>query len=173
MTMPWRRFSPLSPSFFQLPRPKNSKGVIDVPIYGRVATLRLMRPPGERKDLLFVCTERHKFCLLAFEEATGSLVTRAAGDASDRVGRPADSGQLGAVDPRCRAIALHLYDGLLKVIPCEGARGELREAFNVRLEEQGVIDIVFLHSASGAGPSSSSSGSGTSDFFSSGPEFPF
>ena len=123
-----------------------------------------MRPPGERKDLLFICTERHKFFLLAFDEAASALVTRAAGDASDRVGRPADAGQLGAVDPRCRAIALHLYDGLLKIIPCEGARGELREAFNVRLEEQGVIDVVFLHppssspsSSSGAGPSSASS----------------
>jgi len=143
---------------------KTSQGVVDVPIYGRVATLRLMRPPGERKDLLFVCTERHKFFLLAFDEAASALVTRAAGDASDRVGRPADAGQLGAVDPRCRAIALHLYDGLLKIIPCEGARGELREAFNVRLEEQGVIDVVFLHppssspsSSSGAGPSSASS----------------
>ena len=150
------------------PQPKNSptfsQGVVDVPIYGRVATLRLMRPPGERKDLLFVCTERLKFCLLAFEESTGALVTRAAGDASDRVGRPADAGQLGAVDPRCRAIALHLYDGLLKIVPCEGSRAlELREAFNVRLEEQGVIDIVFLHSGSSssgaAGPSSSSSSS--------------
>lgn len=148
-------------------RPKNSfvQGVIDVPIYGRVATLRMMRPPGERKDLLFICTERHKFCLLAFEEATGSLVTRAAGDASDRVGRPADAGQLGAVDPRCRAIALHLYDGLLKIIPCEGSRGELREAFNVRLEEQGVIDIVFLRSSpssSSSAPSSSASASSSS-----------
>ena len=31
-------------------------------------------------------------------------------------------------------IALHLYDGALKIIPLD-AKGALKEAFNVRLEE--------------------------------------
>jgi len=45
----------------------------------------------------------------------GELKTRANGDASDRVGRPCDAGQLGIIDPECRMIILHLYDGQLKV----------------------------------------------------------
>lgn len=45
----------------------------------------------------------------------GELVTRAAGDASDRVGRQVELGQRGIVDPQCRLIGLHLYDGLFKV----------------------------------------------------------
>lgn len=45
----------------------------------------------------------------------GELVTRANGDASDRVGRPVEVGQRGIVDPQCRLIGLHLYDGLFKV----------------------------------------------------------
>lgn len=45
---------------------------------------------------------------------TGELVTRANGDIQDQVGRPCDSGQIGIVDPACRMIGLHLYDGLFK-----------------------------------------------------------
>lgn len=46
---------------------------------------------------------------------TGELVTRANGDIEDQVGRPCDNGQIGIVDPACRMIGLHLYDGLFKV----------------------------------------------------------
>jgi hypothetical protein len=37
------------------------------------------------------------------------------GDIHDQVGRPCDNGQIGIVDPQCRMIGLHLYDGLFKV----------------------------------------------------------
>lgn len=46
------------------------------------------------------------------------LVTRAAGDVKDAIGRPVEAGQLAAVDPDCRSIALHLYDGQLKARSC-------------------------------------------------------
>jgi DNA damage-binding protein 1 len=42
--------------------------------------------------------------------------------------------QLGIIDPKCRMVGLHLYDGAFKVIPMD-AKGALREAFNIRLEE--------------------------------------
>ncbi len=45
----------------------------------------------------------------------GELITRANGDIQDHVGRPCDNGQIGIVDPACRMIGLHLYDGLFKV----------------------------------------------------------
>jgi DNA damage-binding protein 1 len=44
-------------------------------------------------------------------------VTRANGDVSDRVGRPCEAGQIGIIDPECRLIGLHLYDGHFKVSP--------------------------------------------------------
>ncbi|RWW05191.1 hypothetical protein GW17_00031548 [Ensete ventricosum] len=44
------------------------------------------------------------------------LLCRAMGDVSDRIGRPTDNGQIGLIDPDCRLIGLHLYDGLFKVI---------------------------------------------------------
>jgi hypothetical protein len=46
------------------------------------------------------------------------LVSRAGGDVKDHIGRPVECGQLAAVDSECRAIALQLYDGQLKVRCC-------------------------------------------------------
>ncbi|KAF5752708.1 hypothetical protein HS088_TW01G00624 [Tripterygium wilfordii] len=118
--------------------------LLDVPLYGRIATLELFRPHGEAQDLLFVATERYKFCVLQWDAESSELVTRAMGDVSDRIGRPTDNGQIGIIDPDCRLIGLHLYDGLFKVIPFDN-KGQLKEAFNIRLEELQVLDIKFLY----------------------------
>ncbi|KAE8706609.1 DNA damage-binding protein 1 [Hibiscus syriacus] len=118
--------------------------MLDVPIYGRIATLELFRPHGEAQDFLFIATERYKFCVLQWDPETSELITRAMGDVSDRIGRPTDNGQIGIIDPDCRLIGLHLYDGLFKVIPFD-SKGQLKEAFNIRLEELQVLDIKFLY----------------------------
>ncbi|KAG6496539.1 hypothetical protein ZIOFF_044406 [Zingiber officinale] len=136
--------------------------MLDVPIYGRIATLELFRPHGEPQDFLFISTERYKFCVLQWDPDTSELITRAMGDVSDRIGRPTDNGQIGLIDPDCRLIGLHLYDGLFKVIPFDN-KGQLKEAFNIRLhkmfgpcmsaltkqlEELQVLDIKFLYGCS-------------------------
>ena len=51
---------------------------------------------------------------MLLDKLSGELVTRANGNVEDRVGRPADNGQLGIIDHQCRLIGLHLYDGLFK-----------------------------------------------------------
>lgn len=127
--------------------PQGLQAMLDVPIYGRIATLELFRPYGEAQDFLFIATERYKFCVLQWDPETSELITRAMGDVSDRIGRPTDHGQLGIIDPDCRLIGLHLYDGLFKVIPFDN-RGQLKEAFNIRLEELQVLDIKFLYGCS-------------------------
>ncbi|EFJ23079.1 hypothetical protein SELMODRAFT_151061 [Selaginella moellendorffii] len=132
---------------FHLLTAQGLQPLLDVPIYGRIATLELFRPPGETQDVLFVSTERYKFCVLQWDSETTELVTRAMGDVSDRIGRPTDNGQIGIVDPECRLIGLHLYDGLFKVIPIDN-KGQLKEAFNIRLEELQVLDIKFLYGCS-------------------------
>ena len=53
--------------------------------------------------------------------------------------------QIGIIDPECRMIALHLYDGALKIIPMD-AKGALKEAFNVRLEELQVRHVTAARS---------------------------
>uniref|UniRef100_A0A2P2KL79 Uncharacterized protein MANES_06G061000 n=3 Tax=Rhizophora mucronata TaxID=61149 RepID=A0A2P2KL79_RHIMU len=127
--------------------PQGLQPMLDVPIYGRIATLELFRPHGEAQDFLFIATERYKFCVLQWDADTSELITRAMGDVSDRIGRPTDNGQIGIIDPDCRLIGLHLYDGLFKVIPFDN-KGQLKEAFNIRLEELQVLDIKFLYGCS-------------------------
>ncbi|KAI4365220.1 hypothetical protein MLD38_021226 [Melastoma candidum] len=127
--------------------PQGLQPMLDVPIYGRISTLELFRPHGEAQDFLFIATERYKFCVLQWDAETSELVTRAMGDVSDRIGRPTDNGQIGIIDPDCRLIGLHLYDGLFKVIPFDN-KGQLKEAFNIRLEELQVLDIKFLYGCS-------------------------
>eukprot|EP00026_Physarum_polycephalum_P001286 Phypoly_transcript_01287.p1 GENE.Phypoly_transcript_01287~~Phypoly_transcript_01287.p1 ORF type:complete len:1113 (+),score=155.47 Phypoly_transcript_01287:258-3341(+) len=109
--------------------------------------MELFRPQGEKQDLLFISTERYKFCVLSFDAEKQNIITRANGDIEDRIARPADVGQIGIIDPECRMIGLHLYDGLFKVIPFD-QRNQLKEAFNIRLEELMVMDIKFLHGCS-------------------------
>ena len=118
--------------------------VSDVPIYGRIATLELFRPPGEEQDLIFLSTERYRFCVLAYDPESEELVTKAGGDLQDRIGRPTDNGQVGIIDPDCRLIGLHLYDGLFKIVPIDSS-GKLHDGFNIRLEELNVISIKFLY----------------------------
>jgi len=125
--------------------PEGLQPKLDVKIYGRIATMQLFRPPNEKQDFLFLLTERYRVAILAYKQDTGDIITKAYGDVQDKIGRPCDSGMIGVIDPQCRMIALHLYDGLLKVIPLElGTNVELK-AFNIRLEELVIIDIQFLH----------------------------
>jgi len=121
--------------------------LLDFDIYGRIATIELFRPTGEPQDLLFISTERYKFCVLAYDTKTGEIITRANGDLRDRVGKAADIGQIGIIDPDCRLIGLHLFDGSFKVIPID-SKGQLKEAFDIRLEELQVVDIKFLYNCS-------------------------
>lgn len=127
--------------------PEGLRAVVDAPIHGRVATLALFKPPLKKKHLIFLATERGAFCVLAYDSSKGELVTEAMGDLTDRIGRPAECGQIGIVDPECRVAGAHLYDGLFKCLPLDRT-GQMREAFNVRLDELQVVDVAFLHGCS-------------------------
>ena len=48
------------------------------------------------------------------------------------MGRPTEGRQIGLVDPDCKVIALHLYAGLLKVVPLELDSEQELKAFNIR-----------------------------------------
>jgi DNA damage-binding protein 1 len=124
--------------------PEGLQPMLDVGIYGRISAMELFRPKGEKQDLLFLLTERYKFCVLTYDAANGEIITRANGDVQDRIGRPAEIGHIGIVDPENRLIGMHLYDGMFKAIPID-EKGQLHEAFNIRIEELTVIDIKFLY----------------------------
>lgn len=88
-------------------------------LYGRIAVMKLVRMPGDDHDCLFMSTERYHFVALEWNAETNEIRTRANGDIKDKIGRPRDRGQIGVVDPLTRLVGLHLYDGLLKIIPIE------------------------------------------------------
>ena len=108
--------------------------VLDVGLYGRVATMEVFRPPEEEQDLIFLTTERYQFCVLRYDAAKRQITTKAQGELRNRIGRATDSGPIGGVDPGCRMLGLHLYDGLFKAIPI-GHHGSMKDAFDIRLEE--------------------------------------
>ncbi|CAH1785310.1 unnamed protein product [Owenia fusiformis] len=129
--------------------PEGLRPVKEINMYGRVEVLELFRQQNDTKDQLFVLTARYNAMILECDRTGGSsgnieIVTRAHGNVQDRIGRPAETGIIGIIDPRCRVIGMRLYDGLFKVIPLDRDNKELK-AFNIRLEELDVIDVQFLN----------------------------
>eukprot|EP00736_Rhodelphis_marinus_P012711 Rmarinus@m.8546 len=120
--------------------------IYDVGIYGRISVMKLFRPPGENKDILFLSTERCKICILEWDEGKNEIITRANGDLSDHMGRRPDKLELGGVDPNARLVALHLYEGLLQIIPCERAPSfRPQDSFKLRIDVKKIIDLQLLH----------------------------
>lgn len=100
-------------------------------------------------DMLFVVTEKERFCLLRYQD--DEVQTVEAGDLHDRACRPIEKGQMVAVDPFKQVIALHMVQGLIKLIPMDikapsGVR--FREPINRRIEELQVLDIAMLEEGS-------------------------
>lgn len=116
---------------------------LDLPIYGRIIILRLFRPPGDSQDNLLVLTDKNKLVVLRWDAATAQCITVLSCDVSDHLGRPLTGPPFCVVDPTSRCIALHRFDHLLKIIPISGSAGS--SAFNVRLQEDEVLDLVFLN----------------------------
>lgn len=116
-------------------------------IYGRIAAIKLFRPFGWNKDLLFLLTHKYHVAILeCVTEKDGSIeiITRSHGNIADVSSRPAQTGNIVIIDPLCKVIGLRLYDGTFKVIPINLNEKTLK-SFNVRMEELVVPDITFLY----------------------------
>ncbi|PNT71609.1 hypothetical protein BRADI_2g32134v3, partial [Brachypodium distachyon] len=94
--------------------PQGLQLMVDVPLYGTIATLELFRSRSETQDFLFICMERYRCIVLHWDGRNSELITRSGGDVSDFIGCPTDNGQIGVIDPQNRLIGLSLYDGLFK-----------------------------------------------------------
>lgn len=64
--------------------------------------------------------------------------------------RPIERGQLVAVDGASQIVAVHMVQGLIKVLPLESRSGQLRarETQNCRIDELQILDIQFLSDTS-------------------------
>jgi len=121
--------------------------IMQVPVYGKIEEIFLIKPPNSTCHQLVICTNRYSLLILAYDSVNQDIITVASGDIEDRIGRPCEGGPFGIVDPKCRTMAFHISEGLLKVIPFDRKTHAIMEAFNIRMEELYVVDIVFLESA--------------------------
>lgn len=130
--------------------PDGLKPMQEVGVYGRIEALKLFRPHGYNKDLLFMLTHKYHVaileCVQGSQTDTIDIITRRSGNIADPASRPAETGNIVIIDPDCKLIGLRLYDGLFKIIPIDtnNKSGEI-EAFNIRMDENLTPDITFLY----------------------------
>lgn len=119
-----------------------------LPIYGRIAALKLFSLPSYPRDLLIVLTQRLQFAILSFDPKSQSVQTICSGSASATSrsspgSRRSEAGTLALIEPEGRCIALHSFAGLLKIIPIS-PKDEFGDAFVIRIDEFHILDICFL-----------------------------
>ncbi|CAN8074372.1 unnamed protein product [Agarophyton chilense] len=102
-----------------------------------------MRVPGETQDQLIVITEKYKLCILRWNSVESRCHVVSFGDIQDHFGSSVVAERMSIVDPKAKCMALHQYKRLLEVVPTE--RDADKTAFNARLLEDTIFDMVFLH----------------------------
>ena len=89
--------------------------VEEVPLFGRIKYLDVLHPYLSSTDSLFILTERKRFAVLSYDSENKKVITKSIGNAKDRIGRDAEMGQRGFMDPDGKMIGMMLNDGLIKV----------------------------------------------------------
>ncbi|KAI5740244.1 hypothetical protein M8J76_002026 [Diaphorina citri] len=126
--------------------PEGLRPVKEIFLYGKIAVMKFFRGPTDKKDLLFIITQRYNAMILECRGDIDNLeiLTKAHGNVSDRIGKPSENGIIAIIDPEARVIGLRLYNGLFKIIPLEKDNFELK-ASSIRMEELEIQDVQFLH----------------------------
>lgn len=114
-----------------------------LPINGTISVMQLMRPPNEHQDYLIVLTEKLKLSVMKWNIDDGRCHVIFTGDTKDHCATNSQTERIGIVDPLGRCIAIHQSRRLLRIIPT--APEADKTAFNVRLMEDSIVDMVFLH----------------------------
>ncbi|XGW30811.1 hypothetical protein V3C99_009628 [Haemonchus contortus] len=123
------------------------KVVQEVPVFGRIETIRLFRPKNETRDSLLILTAKNHLAVVSWDIERNELKTRASGSVCDRVGRPSDYGPIACVN-KAGLIALRIYDGTLKIIQWEDNKD--LKSFNVRFEDLAIVDLSFTETSGDA-----------------------
>lgn len=119
---------------------------VELPIYGTIAVMRLMKMPDDDQHHLVVLTEKSKFCILRWSPSDMRCHTIMSGDMEEHFSSHRVTERIAIVEPNARCVALHLYPRLIKIVPT--GRSSDRTSFNVRLPDDHVKSVVFLHGRS-------------------------
>lgn len=123
----------------QLVSPEGLKNVCEIPIYGQVLTMALVKCKRDKRHSLVVVTEKWHMSVLAYRD--GQVITRAAGSIADQTGRAADN-MFSLTIHRNGLIAIRAFEGSVKMIQWESG-SDLRH-FNVRFDYPNVSDFKFV-----------------------------
>jgi len=145
--------------------------ILQVPVNGRVTSLLPLKVPLSPTSYLFITTDRFRYAVIGFDPTRQPhpIATHASGTFKQFdqgvIGREAECAPLVALDPHSRCLALHLYDGLITILPINfgysppkaalkgGAAPRthqshvLLDAYHARIEERTLLDICFLYAS--------------------------
>ncbi|CAD6191269.1 unnamed protein product [Caenorhabditis auriculariae] len=119
--------------------------IAEVPIFGKIVCMKIFRPKGEKSDSIVILTEKHHVAIIGWDAEKKCVVTRAAGNVADRVGRVSDHGTVLTIHSS-GLIGIRIYDGTFKIIQWLVGSTDLK-CYNVRFEDLHAVDIAFLDSA--------------------------
>ncbi|KAF1757786.1 hypothetical protein GCK72_014242 [Caenorhabditis remanei] len=123
----------------QLVSPEGLKNVCEIPIYGQVLTMALVRCKREKRQSLVVVTEKWQMAVLTYRD--GKVITRTAGALADQSGRASDN-LFSLTIHRSGLVAIRAYEGSVKMIQWEP--GTDVRSFNVRFDYPNVSDFKFI-----------------------------
>ncbi|CAB11219.1 Damaged DNA binding protein Ddb1 [Schizosaccharomyces pombe] len=127
-------------------------------IFAKIVNVKAFKPVSSPTDHIIVATDSFRYFTL-FWDANDNTVSNGIKiqDCSERSLRESQSGPLLLVDPFQRVICLHVYQGLLTIIPIFKSKKRfmtshnnpsLHDNFSVRIQELNVVDIAMLYNSS-------------------------
>jgi DNA damage-binding protein 1 len=139
--------------------------LLDTSINARIGQIAVLPKYNKNNtDAILFTTEKYDLVVVKFENHAFKTVFNTS--IEDTCGRPCDSGHLVSIDPLKRCVALHIYQGLVKIIPLYHSSskdfipltstkkaknplqfGDPGQLIDLRLYELIVLDIAFLESS--------------------------
>ncbi|CAF1046921.1 unnamed protein product [Rotaria sordida] len=127
------------------------KLVKDVCIYGKITVLKCFRLSNMNKDVLFIFTEKCHGMILDCRKTNHDqydILTKCHGLLKD-TGRQPVRQPLCTIDAKHGLILLRIFEGVIKLIyikelSSKESSSKNLEAYNVKIDEQNIVDIQFL-----------------------------
>lgn len=121
--------------------PHGLESAFELPIYGTIFAMILVRMPNDLQHHLVLHTEKYQLAILRWDASASRCKVISSGNTMDHFNSNASVERIVVADPLARCIAIHQYARLLKLVPTSVES----DAFNVRLLEEQVHDMVFLY----------------------------